>query len=139
MLAAVRYDRQETTETRLQTPGGSRRRIAFAVCVSDTDVGIQKSKCENIFQKFKQVAETQTDKPTRTGLGLPICKEIVEYFGGNMWVESTPGKGSSFYFTVPVTAEGRVLRPEPEPNGSSPGPTRTASNPKISSSCASGR
>ena len=93
------------------------------VWVSDTGIGIRKSEYDNIFQKFKQVAETPTDKPTGTGLGLPICKEIVEYFGGKIWVESKPGKGSSFYFTVPVTAEERVLRPEPEANGSFPGPT----------------
>lgn len=93
------------------------------VCVSDTGIGIRESEYENIFQKFKQVAESLTDKPTGTGLGLPICKEIVEYFGGKIWVESKLGKGSSFYFTVPVTAEERVLRPEPEPNGSTPGPT----------------
>lgn len=92
------------------------------VCVSDTGIGIQKLEYENIFQKFKQVAESITDKLTGTGLGLPICKEIVEYFGGKIWVESKPGKGSSFYFTVPVTAEERVVKLEPEPNGSTPGP-----------------
>ncbi|MEE8465624.1 MAG: ATP-binding protein, partial [Dehalococcoidia bacterium] len=81
------------------------------VCVSDTGVGILPSDFENIFQKFKQAGETLSDKPRGTGLGLTICKEIVEYFGGKIWVESTPGKGSSFYFTVPVSAKEQVLIP----------------------------
>jgi signal transduction histidine kinase len=75
------------------------------LCVSDTGIGIDESDHLSIFQKFKQVAGTLSDKPTGTGLGLPICKEIVEYFGGNMWVESELGKGSTFYFTVPVSAK----------------------------------
>ena len=91
------------------------------ICVSDTGIGIETAEYENIFQKFKQVTETLTNRPTGTGLGLSICKEIVEFFGGRIWVESTPGTGSSFYFTVPVTGEERVLTPEPELNGSTPG------------------
>ena len=75
------------------------------ICVSDTGIGIPELEYENIFQKFTQVGEKLLDKPTGTGLGLPICKEIVEFFGGKIWVKSTPGKGSSFYFTVPVRAE----------------------------------
>ena len=78
------------------------------VCVSDTGIGIQTAEYEDIFKKFKQVGNTLSDKPMGTGLGLPICKEIIEYFGGKIWVESTPGKGSSFYFTVPVTAEEQI-------------------------------
>ena len=78
------------------------------VCVSDTGIGIQPAEYENIFQKFKQVGDTLSDKPKGTGLGLPICKEIVGHFGGKIWVESTHGKGSSFYFTVPVSAKEQV-------------------------------
>jgi signal transduction histidine kinase len=43
-----------------------------------------------------------TDKPQGTGLGLPISRQIVEYFGGNLWVESEPGSGANFVFTVPL-------------------------------------
>lgn len=78
------------------------------VCISDNGVGIQVSEYESIFQKFKQVGDTLLDKPKGTGLGLPICREIVGYFGGKIWVESTPGEGSSFYFTVPVAAREQV-------------------------------
>ena len=71
-------------------------------------IGIQVADYENIVQKFNQVANTLADKPRGTGLGLPICKEIVGYFGGKIWVESTLGEGSSFYFTVPVSPGEKV-------------------------------
>ncbi|MCH7736373.1 MAG: HAMP domain-containing histidine kinase [Chloroflexi bacterium] len=74
------------------------------VCVKDSGIGIQKAKHEIIFKKFEQVNDEYSEKPKGTGLGLHICKEIVERFGGKIWVESTPGEGASFYFTVPVSA-----------------------------------
>ena len=56
-----------------------------------------------IFDKFSQVIEdTLEDKPSGTGLGLPICKEIISYYGGNIWVESRRGQGSTFSFTLPA-------------------------------------
>ena len=70
--------------------------------VSDTGIGIAPDEYEKVFEKFKQVGDTLTDKPKGTGLGLPISKEIVEYHGGRIWVESELGKGSTFYFTLPV-------------------------------------
>ena len=72
------------------------------VQVVDTGIGIPESEQGKIFDKFKQLGDMHTDKPRGTGLGLSISKEIVERHGGRIWVESAPGKGSTFTFTLPV-------------------------------------
>src|SRR4030067_3349658 len=72
------------------------------VSVVDTGRGIAPSDHENVFEKFKQVGDTLTEKPSGTGLGLPICKQIIAHHGGRIEVESEPGKGSTFSFTIPI-------------------------------------
>ncbi|WP_428827727.1 ATP-binding protein [Azonexus sp. IMCC34842] len=72
------------------------------VAVSDNGPGLTAEECVVIFEKFRQGGNTMTDKPQGTGLGLPISRQIVEYFGGNLWVESQPGAGANFIFTVPL-------------------------------------
>jgi signal transduction histidine kinase/CheY-like chemotaxis protein len=74
----------------------------IVVGVTDSGIGIAPGDQQKVFEKFKQVGDTLTDKPKGTGLGLPICKEIVEFHGGHIWVESEPGKGSTFSFTLPI-------------------------------------
>lgn len=71
--------------------------------ISDTGIGIPEDMLEKIFEKFKQIGSTLTSKPQGTGLGLPICKEIIEHHGGRIWAESDYGKGSTFIFTIPIT------------------------------------
>ena len=73
----------------------------ITVKVKDTGVGIAPEDLDKVFEKFRQVGDTLTDKPKGTGLGLPICKEIIEHHGGRIWVESAPGIGSTFIFTLP--------------------------------------
>lgn len=73
------------------------------VSISDQGIGIEEKHFEMIFDKFRQVSEdTLEDKPSGTGLGLPICKEIISYYGGNIWVESRKGRGSTFSLTLPT-------------------------------------
>ncbi len=75
------------------------------VSVSDKGVGIDEQDRALIFDKFRQgLSDHLTDKPKGTGLGLPICKEIVSYYDGNLWVEGRKGKGSTFLFTLPAVA-----------------------------------
>jgi signal transduction histidine kinase len=76
------------------------------VSVIDTGPGITESDRTHVFEKFMQLGDTLTDKPQGTGLGLPICKEIVEYHGGRIWAESALGQGSSFSFSLPIKSGG---------------------------------
>jgi len=75
--------------------------------VRDHGEGIASADLPKLFRKFSQVDSSATRKAGGTGLGLVICKGIVEKHGGKIWVESTPGLGSTFYFTLPV-ADRRV-------------------------------
>ncbi|MDY6936307.1 MAG: GAF domain-containing protein [Cyanobacteriota bacterium] len=77
---------------------------ALVVSVIDMGIGIAPEDQALVFERFKQVGNILTDKPKGTGLGLPICKQIVEYHGGDIWVESEVGKGSTFFFSVPLTS-----------------------------------
>ncbi len=70
------------------------------ISVSDTGSGISQADQKKIFERFKQVGDTLTGKPKGTGLGLPICKQIVEHHNGRIWVDSKLGEGSSFHFTL---------------------------------------
>jgi signal transduction histidine kinase len=74
--------------------------------VSDTGIGIPKDEVENIFAEFRQVDTTITREYGGTGLGLSITKRLVELHGGRIGVESELGKGSRFFFTVPLRADG---------------------------------
>jgi signal transduction histidine kinase/ActR/RegA family two-component response regulator len=88
------------------TVTGNARRDGDHVVVSiaDTGVGIAAEDQERVFEQFRQAGDTLTDKPRGTGLGLPICREIVEHHGGRIWVESRVGVGSTFSFTLPIPA-----------------------------------
>jgi signal transduction histidine kinase len=81
----------------------------IVVSVVDTGVGVAEDHRYSIFEKFTQVGDTLTDKPQGTGLGLPICKEIIEHHGGHIWVESEPGRGSKFSFSLPLSSEARPV------------------------------
>jgi signal transduction histidine kinase len=74
------------------------------VAVADTGPGISPDDLETIFEEFEQT--TAGKQVEGTGLGLPLSRKLVELHGGRLWVESEPGKGSTFRFTLPVEASG---------------------------------
>ena len=79
-----------------------REGAALRVDVRDNGPGISSANQGLIFERFRQVGNTMTDKPQGTGLGLPISRHIIERFGGRLWVQSKPGQGATFSFTLPL-------------------------------------
>jgi signal transduction histidine kinase len=95
------------------TPSGGRVRVSARarggvvhVAVADTGPGIDDDERESIFEVFHQGRkETSAVRPEGSGLGLPLARRFVELHGGRLWVESTPGQGATFRFTLPVRQE----------------------------------
>jgi PAS domain S-box-containing protein len=72
------------------------------VCVKDNGIGISEQRQGMLFRIDEKLSTKGTANETGTGLGLLLCKEMIERQGGHIWVESDPGKGSRFYFTLPA-------------------------------------
>ena len=77
----------------------------LVISVADTGAGIPQADHQKIFEEFQQVDSSSTRAKGGTGLGLAIAKRIVEMHGGRIWLESEPGKGSTFFFSIPVRTE----------------------------------
>jgi signal transduction histidine kinase/DNA-binding response OmpR family regulator/HAMP domain-containing protein len=94
---AIKFTEEGCVTCRVEQAGGT-----IVVRVIDTGMGLAPDDLELVFEKFKQVGEVMTNKPKGTGLGLPICKQIIEHHTGRIWAESTLGQGSAFCFTLPI-------------------------------------
>jgi signal transduction histidine kinase/HAMP domain-containing protein/predicted transcriptional regulator with HTH domain len=82
----------------------------IVVAVHDTGIGIAPEDQAAVFEEFRQVGRNYTSKQEGTGLGLALTKRFVELHGGRIWLESEPGKGSTFTFTIPVGHDGSAQR-----------------------------
>jgi signal transduction histidine kinase len=78
-----------------------RKNGLIEIAVTDTGIGIASEDQAAIFEEFRQVGSDETRKQEGTGLGLTLAKKFVELHGGRIWVESEPGRGSTFTFTLP--------------------------------------
>jgi signal transduction histidine kinase len=101
---AIKFTEKGQVAVRVVNSGG-----AFVVSVADTGPGIAEADRQKIFEEFQQVDSSSTRTKGGTGLGLAIAKHIVEMHGGRIWVESTVGRGSTFFFSVPVRTEGHTV------------------------------
>ncbi len=72
------------------------------ISISDTGIGMNRAMVDNLFRLDIQTTRNGTENEPSTGLGLIICKDLIEKHGGNLWAESAEGKGSTFFFTLPA-------------------------------------
>jgi len=109
---AVKFTPEEGFITiAVRLAGKTNNLCILQVSVSDSGIGISAEQQEKLFKSFEQAESSTTRKYGGTGLGLAISKSIVELMGGSIWVESEPGKGSVFSFTIQVqcgTEEKRI-------------------------------
>ena len=97
---AIKFTEAGEVAVRVATADG-----AFLVSVTDTGPGIAEVDQQRIFEEFQQADSSSTRKKGGTGLGLSIARRIIQLHGGRIWVESRPGRGSTFWFTLPVRVE----------------------------------
>ena len=90
--------------------------------VADTGIGISAGQQDQVFERFAQADSSTTRRFGGTGLGLTICKRLVELMGGRIWVKSEVGQGSLFAFAAPFELWAAANRPETAPPGDGPGP-----------------
>lgn len=108
---AVKFTPENGTIRVIAKPNGAK----LNVTVSDTGIGIPASDHDLIFDKFYQVGSTTKGVREGTGLGLAITKQLVEKMGGAIWVESAPGQGSRFTFSVRLAHSPRTISLEAKP------------------------
>lgn len=87
--------------------GINRKDSNTCVYVADNGIGIAPDIKDRLFEPLAEIYKTAyKDVPQRTGLGLSICKAVIQHHGGKIWFESKPGQGSTFYFTLPLVITG---------------------------------
>ncbi len=82
---------------------GEEQGESYLLAISDNGIGIDKQFFDRIFQLFQRL-HGRSQYPG-TGIGLATCKKIIDLYGGKIWLDSTPGEGSTFYLTIPKTVK----------------------------------
>ncbi len=98
---AIKFTEKGGITLTIKTRARYRDKTYLVFSVSDTGIGIAPEKMDRLFSSFTQADSTTTRRFGGTGLGLALCQKLVDLMGGNIWVESVEGQGSTFYFTIP--------------------------------------
>jgi signal transduction histidine kinase len=112
---AIKYTNRGYITLRMVRQEPDNGRGFVQVSVIDTGIGIKVEDFERIFEEFQQTQEAFAMRKVGTGLGLPISKKFVELHGGQLWLESEYGRGSTFHFTLPVAVEEVLPEPSTQP------------------------
>ncbi|WLE96511.1 MAG: ATP-binding protein [Candidatus Electrothrix communis] len=99
---AVKFTKRGSVVVSVAVEGRKGREVTLHFCVSDTGIGMTPEQQGRLFQFFSQVEDSTTRKYGGSGLGLMICKRLVEMMGGTIWVDSVFGQGSCFHFILPM-------------------------------------
>ena len=97
---AVKFTDRGSVSTLVDVNSTGNGKVDLLFSVKDTGIGIPRAQLDSLFDSFSQADGSATRRYGGTGLGLAICKQLVEMMNGRIWVESEPGKGSCFFFTV---------------------------------------
>ncbi len=118
----IKFTEQGSVAVRVNlqpAPGAADDKLHLHFTVSDTGIGIAPDRMHQLFQSFSQLDVSTTRRYGGSGLGLAISRRLTELMGGRLWVESTLGQGSTFHFSIAVTAAGEAGSSD---NGTAPTP-----------------
>ncbi len=121
---AIKFTPKGEIELSVCRTRGDDAREYLEFCVRDTGIGIAPEQQTRVFEVFSQVDSSATRRAQGSGLGLAISRQLVQMMGGRMWLESKPGAGSRFYFTLPIRHPPLSLN---EPAAAAPAPAPAAS------------
>src|SRR5262249_48062049 len=107
---AIKFTQEGQVAIRVQLDQSEPEAVMLRISVADTGIGMTPDQQQFVFESFRQADESTTRKYGGTGLGLAICASLVRLMQGAIWVESEPGRGSTFHFTARLGIACKAVR-----------------------------